>query len=102
MDQCPQRYSPCLSACLQLGTGGPFTSKGDRTQSSGNYGHQGTTDEELEALCFSTGFEPVFTSITWESLFISLHQVSFKENDRNHISQNLRESCTAQERGPLT
>lgn len=68
--QCPQRYSPCSSACLQPHTGGPCTSKGDRTP-SGNYGHQETMDEELEALCFHTGFEPVFASLTLKSLFLS-------------------------------
>ena len=80
--QCPQRSSPCSSACLQPGTGGPFTSKGDHTP-SGNYGHQGTTDKELEALCFSTGFEPVFTSIKWKSLFLSCppHRVAVSANE---------------------
>lgn len=82
MGQCPQRYCPCSSAHLQPGTAGPFTSKGDLTP-SGNYGHPGSMDEELEDLCFCPGFEPVFASVTWESLFLShpLRRVVMSSNE---------------------
>ena len=62
--QCPQRYSPHSSTCLQPGPGEPVTLKGDPIL-SGDYGHQGIVDKESEALCFGPGF---VTFLVWIGL----------------------------------